>query len=91
MSLVSNMKNLSEREKNEDILFLATAQDNNDDISQTTEAESLVCYVLSNFKCGNYNGELKNASEIIRGVDEWLQNKDRCGYMRAKSEINNPN
>lgn len=89
MSLKSNMKNLTDREKDGDILFLGTAQDNESDTSNTTEAESLVCYVLSNFHCGTFNGELRNASEVFKTVDEWLQEKDRSGYMRAKSEVKN--
>lgn len=84
--LNSKLNGLTERELSEDKIFLSTAQDNNNsiDTSHMTEAESLVVYVLSNFHCGTYNGELRNASEVLRTVDQWLQDKDRAGYMRAK-------
>jgi len=87
--LNSKLTGLTEREISEDKIFLGTAQENNNqaDTSHMTEAESLVVYILSNFTCGQYNGELRNASEVLQSVDSWLQDKDRGGYMRAKSEI----
>lgn len=86
-----SLNGLSEQEIKNDIIFLSTAQDNNNSTKtdHMTEAESLVVYVLSNFHCGAYNGELRNAEEVLKTVDQWLQDKDRGGYMRARNESNN--
>lgn len=78
------LKGITEKELSGDVVHLATAQEN-DQMSNTshmTEAESLVCYVLSNFSCGNFNGELKNATEVFRNVDAWLQEKQRSGMVK---------
>jgi hypothetical protein len=83
-----SLLNLSEREMVEDTLFLSTAQENNNSPNTThmTEAESLVVYILSNFKCGNYNGQMSNRAEVLQSVDQWLQEKEKSGYIRGKNE-----
>lgn len=87
--LTCNLRGVSQREINSDVLFLGTIQDNNNssETSYMTEAESLVCYIVSNFKCGNFNGELENASEVLRNTDQWLQEKERLGSTKSISNM----
>lgn len=66
------MSSLSDREKKEDILFLSTAQDWYYQ-GVKDNFDYIISIVLNNFRCGTYNGELKNYSEVKREIENFAK------------------